>query len=547
MDMLIKLIEEQHNYLLAAMQVARDPLTAILELPADLEASVLDADAMRIKPHIYYEKTRALQRLFDLSLRRLQVGRLLLGHKKDQVDIVANMQNVKHALLKHAKHKEISVSSTAAAGSPWLETDPQKLQFVINQLIVKAIEETTKGGKVLIKIDYPEQGDYQFVTFGVKYTARHTKPMEREAAPDQFRRIESDLQKPTFLWYDMLLVERMVASMGGKLTETIEEGFSTEYVVRFSRTFDPSVCLNLPEIVVSDFLSGKDEEPASVDLGTSGSDGRQSHSEDDTEPVPKEDKKKSIILLVEDNDDIRYYLKTCLEPHYHVEEAENALKGLEKAAEIVPDMIISDVMMPYMDGHTFCRQIKEDEKLNHIPVILSTALAEAKYHVEGMEAEADAYLIKPYESKVLLANVRSLLANRRRLRDFYSDKIYIEPIGVSVPSVDAEFIESAQLVVEKYMSDETFNSIAFAEALFMGERQLQRKFKSLTGMTPMKYVRILRLKRAAHLLEHRRDSIAQTAYKVGFASSRQFARAFRAFYKKTPSEFRDAARKVDAN
>ncbi len=538
-DVLTKLLEEQHSFLFAAMQVARNPLTSILELTADLEESESEIDAMRIRPQVYFEKTLALQRLFDLSVLRLRAGRLLVGHTKEQVDIVLSMQNVKLSLLKYAAHKGIDVSSTNGDESPLLETDPQKLQFVINQLIVKAIEETAQGGKVLIKIDYPMQGNSQFVVFSIKNSAGNTKPMEEETLDDPFRRLESDIQKPTYLWHNILLVKRMVESMGGKLTEEIEKGFSTEYAVRLPRMFDAPVSLNLPQIKMPDFLSGKEGEPSVNTFTANDSVDKVSRPLPEEESIRKERKEKTIILLVEDNDDIRYYLKTCLDPYYHVEEAVNGLEGFEKAAEIVPDLIISDVMMPHVDGHTFCRQIKADEKLNHIPVILSTALAESQYHVEGLEAGADAYLIKPYESRVLLEHVRSLLANRRRLRTYYSDSIYIEPTGIKVPSVDAEFIKNVQAVVEEHMGDAAFDSGIFADALNMGERHLQRKFKSLIGMTPMKYVRIMRLKRAAQLLEQRGGGIAQTGFRVGFATARQFTRAFRAFHKMAPKEYRD--------
>ena len=182
--------------------------------------------------------------------------------------------------------------------------------------------------------------------------------------------------------------------------------------------------------------------------------------------------------------------------------------------------------------------------LNHIPVILLTARASDESKVEGLETGADDYLFKPFNAEELRVRVRNLIALRRRLRARFSQEILVQPTGISVQSADEAFVDRVREVVEAHMADETFNVEAFADVLSMGPRQLQRKLRALTGQTPTEFIRLMRLKRAAQLLEQHAGTVSEIAYEVGFNHPTYFATCFREVFGTSPSAY-VASRSVD--
>ena len=221
------------------------------------------------------------------------------------------------------------------------------------------------------------------------------------------------------------------------------------------------------------------------------------------------------LLVVDDNADMRAYVRSCLE-EYHVVEAADGQEGLEKARAVVPDLIIADVMMPRLDGFAFCQQVKNDDLLGHIPVILLTARASDESKVEGLKTGADDYLFKPFNAEELCVRVRNLIALRSQLQARFSQEVLVQPSSLSVQSADQVFVDRAREVVEEHMADESFSVDAFAGTLGLSARQLQRKLRALTGETPTEFVRLMRLRRAAQLLECRAGTISEIAYEVGF-------------------------------
>ncbi len=197
-------------------------------------------------------------------------------------------------------------------------------------------------------------------------------------------------------------------------------------------------------------------------------------------------------------------------------------------------------MMPRMDGFALCRTIKADTVLNHIPVILLTARASTESKREGLESGADDYLFKPFNADELRVRVRNLIALRRQLRARFSRKTLIEPHSISVKSAEEVFIEHACAVVEEHLAEDAFNVDAFASAMSMGSRQLQRKLRALTDQTPTEFIRLLRLKRAAQLLEQHAGTVSEIAYEVGFNNPTYFATRFREAFGVPPSEYHAA-------
>jgi DNA-binding response OmpR family regulator len=257
-------------------------------------------------------------------------------------------------------------------------------------------------------------------------------------------------------------------------------------------------------------------------------------SEDDSgEPVS--------ILIVDDNDDIRTYLRTILQERYQVEEAADGQLGLEKARQTVPDLIISDVMMPVMNGLEFCQKVKTEVTTSHIPVILLTARALYQHQIEGYRHGADAYITKPFQSSLLLARIDNLLRNRHLLRNIWSSQDIEQKDHRATPQQDSRenaFIEKFRMVVEAKMADSNLGVEEIASDMNLSRVQLYRKVKALTGSSPVELMRKARLSKAYRLLLSGDKNISEVAYEVGFSAPSYFTKCFKDEFGVLPGDVR---------
>ena len=243
-----------------------------------------------------------------------------------------------------------------------------------------------------------------------------------------------------------------------------------------------------------------------------------------------------LILIVDDNEDMRYFLRFIFQTRYRVEEAENGAEALQKAAELVPSIIVSDVMMPVMDGLEFCARVKEEVPTSHIPVILLTARALEEQKAEGYEHGADSYLTKPFSAKVLLSRVENLLASRRKLNELVNAQSKESEIKAMLGDKDKTFYDRWQEVVAKHIPDSDISMDDLAGELGLGRVQLYRKLKALTGKAPNELLRSARLQRSRILLERTELTISQITYEVGFTSPSYFTKCFKEEFGIGPTE-----------
>jgi DNA-binding response OmpR family regulator len=218
-------------------------------------------------------------------------------------------------------------------------------------------------------------------------------------------------------------------------------------------------------------------------------------------------------------------------------EAVDGIDGVEKAVEMIPDLIISDVMMPKRDGNELCRILKADERTSHVPIVMLTAKADRDSKVHGLEAGADDYLIKPFDSKELLARVHNLINLRRQLRGRFSREVVLKPSDIAITPMDEIFLNKVKAVVEKHLGDEDFDVETLSREVGMSRMNLHRKLKALTDQSASQLIRSMRLQRALELLKQNAGTVAEIAYQVGFGSQAYFTKCFHEQFGCSPKEY----------
>ena len=246
---------------------------------------------------------------------------------------------------------------------------------------------------------------------------------------------------------------------------------------------------------------------------------------------------KDSILIVEDHREFRNYLKDCLSESYQVLTAANGVQAWEIAQEQIPDLVISDWMMPMMDGKELCQRIKGDLMTSHIPVILLTAKKSEENLLRGLDSGCNLYLTKPFNLEVLQLSVKNLLRERKMIQEQNRKKIEINATEVDVVSMDDLLIQKAVELVEKHLDDTQLSVEFLSSELGMSRVHLYKKLQSLTGKSPIEFIRLIRMQRAAQLLTKSQLNVAEVAYRVGYNNAKYFAKHFKAEFEVLPSEY----------
>lgn len=369
---------------------------------------------------------------------------------------------------------------------------------------------------------------------------------------DRFYQVEDPGTGEQGTGIGLALTKELVELHHGKITVESTPGKGSIFTVRIPRGKEhlmPDECTETPLVRAEHPVTRSNRESQEAARDTS----PQLH-----QPQPREREARLVshppahaptLLIVEDNPDMRSYIRSHLEGSYRILEAENGEEGLKRARKQQPDLIISDVMMPQMDGFQLCEKIKTDGRISHIPVILLTAKALQQSKLKGLATGADDYLTKPFDAAELKLRVKNLIEQRRILRERFQRELRVEPQEITVTSADEAFLKQAIEIVETHMGDEQFDTASFAKEIAISRSQLNIKLRALTGCSTREFIRTLRLKRAAQLLEQGFGNVAEVAYEVGFNSLSHFSKVFESQFGVLPSRFApDALRsEIDAH
>jgi len=350
---------------------------------------------------------------------------------------------------------------------------------------------------------------------------------------DRFYQVDSSITREhEGTGIGLALAKELVELHKGKISVNSKEGEGTEFIINLplgDLKIEKEQLVKLPGDKFSFEKINNDLETTEKKQET-----RQSFSEGGNQVSGD----REIILIVEDNSDVRAYINEQLETVYKVIEASNGEEGILKAQNEIPDLIITDVMMPKMDGYQFSKEIRSNEKTSHIPIIMLTAKAGLDDKIEGLETGIDDYLTKPFSAKELKVRVKNLIYQREQLRKRFSLSTIIKPSEVSAVSVDRVFLEKTIKIIEAHFKDEQFGVEKLSEQVNMSVSQLNRKLNALINQPAGQLIRSLRLQRAADLLQQNAGTVAEICYMVGFNDQAYFSRSFKKQFGCSPSDYK---------
>jgi len=259
----------------------------------------------------------------------------------------------------------------------------------------------------------------------------------------------------------------------------------------------------------------------------------------------KHTNKKATVLIVEDDADFRFYIKDNLKATFNIIEATDGKEGWQKALASHPNIVVSDISMPEMDGIELCRKIKADSRTTHIPVVLLTALTGESAQLKGLETGATDYMTKPFNFEILLSKIKNILVQQENMRKTYQKQVEVKPTDQVVESPDEAFLQKLLRLIEENIDNSNFSVEELSGDMFISRYTLYKKILALTGKTPNEFIRHMRLKRAAQLLQNGYLTISQICYKVGFKSQKYFVKAFKAEFNVSPSSYIDTKGKSE--
>ena len=473
---------------------------------------------------------RNSQRLLQLVNQLLDISKLDAGRMKlvlEESDPITHLRMLSNQFLSLAESKEVRYVIDVPEKGELYWYDRVKLDKVITNLLSNAFKFTPAHGTVTcrVKMLKGREADAESkLRIIVADTGPGISSAEREKVFERFYRVEGELYDDAGgTGIGLNLTRELVDLMHGEIVLKSAEGTGALFFV--------TIPLGREHLDANEYIL--------KDLGNKG----QTTKIDQTGPFRdggiREPHEEGLeILIVEDNEDLRTYIRSSLEEEYKVSEAVDGLEGLSMATSTIPDLIISDVMMPGLDGMALCGKLKEDERTSHIPIIMLTAKSSHSDKMEGLELGADDYLFKPFNIEELAVRIRNLLEQRKRLRKKYGNMIGMDWGEMSVTTLDEKFLKKVTEKVTKHMQDFEFDVATLQDEMAMSRAHLFRKLKALTGESPSSLIRVMRLKTAASMIEKGEENITEISMTVGFSNPSYFAKCFREQFGKSPRDYK---------
>jgi signal transduction histidine kinase/ligand-binding sensor domain-containing protein/DNA-binding response OmpR family regulator len=515
----------------------RTPLTLILGPVERLLYSKADGAVKKQLEFVHRNALRML-RLVNLLLDLQKVEKNEMRLNAQLGDIVGFTKEIAYTFTELAHNKKISLTFTSGIEKldAWFDSD--KLDKVLFNILSNAVKFTSKGGAINVTLSVNKNETNQFplkeyILISVSDTGKGMKEEHLTRIFERFYQVErhdsDEIQLGTGI--GLHLSKYLVELHKGEINVTSKVGEGTRFDILLplgSEHLDASQkYTDTTEPLIEKIAALADLEPEEDSLI-------------ENTPVSNVDKKATRqyrILIVEDDYDVRTYIKSELSEFYDIIEAHDGMEGWTMAKEKMPELIISDVMMPKMDGIQLCKKIKTDLNTSHIPVILLTARTSIENRIEGLETGADSYIPKPFHPQHLKIRIEKLIELRQSLINKFSKSVSFEAREMTLTSADERFMDKAINLVKENISNPDLNIEEMSTELGMSRVHLYRKLKALTNQTPSEFVRTIRLKQSAYLLSQHKLNISEVAYAVGFSSHQYFTNCFQNYFNMSPTEY----------
>lgn len=493
----------------------RTPLTVILGLAESLKEN--SSDTLYAKADTIIRNGKNLLQLVDqmLDLSKLESGNLTVN--KIHGNIIPFLRYIFQLQEYYAQEKNLQFIFEPESQSYELDFDPEKITTIVSNLLSNAIKFTPPGGRVNMRVK--AVGNYlsiEIIDNGIGIPKE-----QQEKIFERFYQVDDqDTRKAGGTGIGLALAKELVTLLNGTIILTSNPGNETVFTVKLPVSSSIKNKVVTYEDAVEDILQSSD---SMVEKGTFTN-------------TPS-DNGEQKLLIIEDNGDVISYLKACYQDHFSIDFARDGTRGYEMAIETIPDLIISDIMMPGMDGFTLCKKLKEDYRTSHIPIILLTAKADIPSRIMGLEQGADAYVVKPFNQQELLVRINKLLELRRKLYLRYSNG---EPSDISDNPIlqrEDQFFRKVTENVKKNLHDEDYDVRVLCREMAMSKSQLYRKFKALTNLSAAKYIRKLRMEKARQLLLTSPMNVTEVSYEVGIKTLSTFSEIFKEEFGLSPTEY----------
>jgi len=503
----------------------RTPLTLIIAPLEDALASPKLHFTIKNNLEFIHRNTFRLLRLINqlMDFRKIEENKMSLRTSEMNItDFVTEITNAFHDV---ARKKSISFNVMSRVKGLNLWFDPTMLDKVLFNLLSNAFKFTGENGTINVLIDKTEDGNSVLIKIADSGIGMNAQDVE--CAFDLFYQGHSGAFKGTGL--GLSLSKELINLHHGIITIASVKGKGTTFEIRMptgNAHLKPEEILSAAPALVNTYEDLK--------IYTS-----------DIEPISFQQEETTItnkefsILIIEDNHDLRTFLSKRLSKHYEIHESENGEEGIKQAFDIVPDLIISDIILSGQNGLQVTETLKHDIRTSHIPMILLTAKGGIENQIKGIRSRADAFIVKPFNLEYLEETIKNLLNNRSVLREHYTSELPTETRSNSSSKIDRKFISEFTGIVEKNISNEKFSIEDICREIGISKVQLYRKVKALIGFNINDYILNVRMQKAKYLLTDKQLSISEVAYRVGFSSQAYFSTVFKSKFSMTPSEYRD--------
>ncbi len=497
----------------------RTPLTLIADPVSLVKDSPRLNEEEQTLMRIANKNINILLRLVNqvLDLRKYENGKMELSLANADIKECVTEWVASFRQLSIKKHIHLLLS-IEESDNYMMAFDAEKMERIVFNLLSNAFKFTPENGTVSVRLSTYEHN----VVLTVKDTGIGIPDSMLSKIFDNFYQIDSKKEESSGI--GLALVKSFVELHGGNISAQSESGKGSTFICSFPKQLVDEEVVEAQTIISADRVA---DELGEIEMPE----------------ITVDEQVKPIVLVIDDNKDMRTLIRTLLHDDFMIVEATNGRQGITLVNKYLPDLVICDVMMPVMDGFECCKIIKEEMRTSHIPVLMLTACSFDEQRITSYESGADAFLAKPFDAKVLLSRVQALVDNRKRIKDFFSDRISIVATtsdDEKLPSakekdIDMDFLGKLKRLINEQMADSELNVETLGEQMGLSRVQLYRKVKALTNYSPVELLRIMRLKRAQDLIStHSTATIAEISYQVGFSSPSYFAKCYKDYFGESP-------------